>query len=100
MVKTVWLKNGTEEVAPLVKMTMLLLHKLIKENPIALYELAMVCRDSKHIPFGDTEEELRKQKLLQLDGKVHSSIRNVVLSAVVGDGFDMSLVNPIDKEVS
>ena len=98
--RTVWLKNGTEEVKMMIVFTMDLLRSLLHDNPIAMYELVMVCRDSKHIPFGNTSEELQKLLLLQPDGRPHNSIRNIVLSAVMGDGLDMCLVNPIDKEVS
>lgn len=29
---------------------------------------------------------------------MHGSIRNIVLASVVGEGFDMKLINPIGKE--
>lgn len=100
MIEAVWLKNGTEEVKALVILTTGILQDLMQENPIVLYELTMICRDLKHVLFGDTSKELQKLSLLQSDGRVHDSVRNIVLSAVVDDGLDMHLVNPIDKEDS
>ncbi len=89
------LKNGTKEAEWLVKTTMILLEDLIKSNSVAFYELTMKCRDSEHQFFGKTAELLKELALVQGDGTVHDSTRNIVLSAVEGDGLKMKLVSPV-----
>lgn len=92
--ETTILKNGAEEAVSLVTVCMMSLEDLIKENPIALYELVMKCRDRNHV-FGNAGELLEQRKLVQSDGQPHDSIRNVVLSAIEGDELDMRLTSPI-----
>jgi hypothetical protein len=94
--KTVWLKNSTQEAEGLVKVVMLQLRKLFEGNPIIFYELVTKCRDSSHEFFGETGKELMYMQLVQHDGNsIHSSIRNVVLSAVTGEELEMRLGNPL-----
>lgn len=92
--ETVILKNGTEEVKSLVVVTMNTLNKLFIENPIAFYELNEVCKNSAHKPFGNTGEILSKYSLI-IDGVIHNSIKNIVISSIDGDGFDITLGSPI-----
>ena len=89
------LKNGSEGVKALVSITMMSLESLIETNPVAFYELVMKCRDVNHRFFGNTGEVLQKLSLVQTDGNVHDSIRNIVSSAVDGDGVDMTLGSPV-----
>lgn len=92
------LKNGTEEVKPLVALVYHRLTQLIddpKGGAIVWYELVMKCRDKNHEFFGNTGDKLKDFQLVEPDGSVNGSIRNVVLSSAEGDGLDMSLVNPI-----
>ena len=91
----VTLKNGAVEADVMVSVTMLSLESLMKENPIAFYEAAMVSRDRGHVPFGNTGNILKDRSILQSDGSMHDSIRNILLSAIEGDGLDMCLVSPI-----
>ncbi len=96
--ETVTLKNGAEEALPLVNVTMFGLRNLMTEKPIVLYELAQLCRNPKHQPWGQTGEDLLALSLVGKanDGwQVHDSIRNIVLSAVEGDGLELTLGNPI-----
>lgn len=93
--QTVILKNGAEEVLPVVTATMMSLDHLVQEHPIAFYELVMKCRDHKHRFFGNAAEILQDLHLVESNGSIHDSIRNVVLSAATGDGFDMSLGSPV-----
>lgn len=72
---------------------MLSLQSLIEDEPIAFYELVMLCRNPSHEPFGNTGQKLVDRMLVEQDGQPHSSIRNIVLSATVGEGLDMKLVN-------
>ncbi len=93
--KTVQLKNGAEEAASLVNIAMNSITTLLKSKPIVVYELVMKCRDSNHELFGKSGEDLRELSLIEADGSVHSSIRNIVLSAASGDGLDMVFSSPI-----
>lgn len=52
--ETVTLKNGTVEAKPLVAVTLMSLEHLINPDPIAFYELVMVCRDRDHLFFVET----------------------------------------------
>ncbi len=89
------LKNGAEEAAVLVAATMLSIHRLWDKEPIIGYELVMKCRDRNHKFFGVAGKKLAELALVSPSGDVHDSIRNIVVSAVVGDGLEMSLISPI-----
>lgn len=92
------LKNGAGESAPLVKVVMISLENLVVSNPIAAYELVEMCKDRTHKPFGNTSTVLKDLALIMDDDGVHDSIRNIVLSAFVGDGLDMHLEYPVNTE--
>lgn len=94
----VTLKNGKQEAEALVTIVMMSLNKLLKERPMSVYELVMKCRDNNHQFFGDTAKDLLNLALLQKDLSVHSSIRNIILSAVEGEGLNMIFKSPISKE--
>lgn len=94
--ETVQLKNGNEEFKPLVAGTMVSLRQLYNEKPIAIYELAMLCRDPDHEILNKViAQDLHDLGLIDAVAAVHDSIRNIVLSAVEGDGLDMVLGNPV-----
>lgn len=93
--ETVTLKNGSVEPKVLVDTLMRSLKLLLVNNPIAFYELVMKCRDRNHRFFGTAAEPLKNLALVQADGDVHSSIRNVVLSAVSGEMLEMTLGSPV-----
>ena len=95
MTETVELKNGTTEAKGLVNVMMISLHNLLQEDPITLYELVMKCRERDHQFWGDTVEKLQNLHLVEQDGRVHGAIRNIVLSAVTGEGLDMVLGSPL-----
>jgi|688.fasta_scaffold817402_3 hypothetical protein len=95
--QTVTLKNGAEEALPLVTVTMMSLRTLMEQNPIVFYELVTKCRDSNHRFFGNTGDSLKQLGLVQAGEHIHDSVRNIVLSAVKGDGFDMSLGSPFKQ---
>jgi len=95
--ETVRLKNGTEEDKPSVVMTMMSLEHVMDERPLALYDLAMMCRDRNYEPFGSNGSYLKDLNLVDQDGSIHNSIRNIVLSAISGDGLDIVLRNPVAK---
>ena len=96
--ETVTLRNGSTEMKALVIMTYMNLKKMFDDmkGAIAFYELVALCKDSKHEIFPDVQKQyLISRALMQSDGRVHQSIKNVVLSATTGEGVDLSLVNPI-----
>jgi hypothetical protein len=97
-VESVKLKNGSEELKGLVIVVMASLRHLMAEQPLALYELAMKARDKGHVIFGNLDKPLKEMALLEHGNTIHSCIKNIVLSAVEGDGFDMCLVNPIKEK--
>lgn len=87
------LKNGIEEPDKLVAVVMLALKILLKEKPLVFHDLVMLCRNGSS-PWSDMTPA-KDAGLLQPDGKVHDSIRHVILSAVEGDGLDMVLGEPV-----
>lgn len=91
--RTVILKNGAEELGSFVEVMLRALSQLMTREPIAFYELVCLCRDSSHEVWPGMVEVLERAHLLK-SGRVHDSIRNVVLSAVTGDEADMALGDP------
>lgn len=91
----VTLKNGSTEPLSAVVVLTTILEDLFTNKPTVAYELVMICRDRTHTIWGSIAGQLRDLALLQADGRVHDSIRNIVLSSVEGDGMRMTLVNPI-----
>ena len=89
------LKNGAEEVKPLVAVTVMALERVLEDRPFAFYDLVRKVRDSRHEIFAPSMEYLTKRGLLEPNGSVHDSVRNIVLSAVTGEGFDLILGNPV-----
>jgi hypothetical protein len=94
------LKNKTTVPKSLVIVTMMSLKALLQKNPIAFYELVQKCRNSKHEMFGNTLEVATKLGLIIHDGRIHEYTKNIILSAVSGDGLDMSLGSPISEDLS
>lgn len=91
----VTLKNGKEVPLSIVVTTMMTLKNLIENYPIVFYELVMKCRDPNHEMWGDSEKLIAKFGLMQ-NGRVQSSVKDIVLSAVTGDDLDMAMSSPID----
>ena len=95
--ETVILKNGAEEQVHMVSHTMETLWYLAKERSMVLYELAMKCRDRNHKFFGTTGQTLVKLGLVEADGSIHDTVRNIVLSAIEGDGADLTIGSPLKE---
>lgn len=89
------LKNGSEEFPALVKVTMMSVEHLLESHPVAFFELVSLCRDRDHELFGNTAVKLQGLGLVDPGGKVHGSIRNIVLSAVEGEDLEMRLISPL-----
>ena len=92
--KVVTLKNGAEEAESLVLLTTMSLRTLMREYPIAFYELVQLCKDHNHRLLDNAGEILDRLGFVQ-NGIVHDSFRNIVLSAVEGDKLDMRLTSLI-----
>jgi len=98
MLDMVVLKNGAKEVAVLVSVTMRDLRELRTEDIIAFDGLVMKCRDGNHKLFGNTEEFLKSKAMLERNGQPYNVVKNIVLSAVTGDGLDKKLGSPLAVE--
>ena len=88
-------KNGSKVAQPLVITTMMNLEALMESNPMAFYELVEKCKNSEHKMFGNTKDVVAELALIDSSGSVHSSTKDVVLSAVEGEGLSMSLSSPV-----
>lgn len=95
MSEVVKLRNGSEEFGPAVYTTVLVLKKLSQNAPAYLFELVCKCRDQDYQFSGDAETRLKALAIVESDGSITNTVKNVVLSAVEGDGFKMKFVNPV-----
>lgn len=67
----------------------------MKSKPMAVYELNELCKDRNHKIFGTLGADLKELALLGADGQPHGSIKNIVLSAISGEGLEMTLASPV-----
>lgn len=93
--ETVKLRNGAEEAKVAVITVMMAVNGL---DPITRYELVMKCRNCDHKLFGNTREKLQQLALVGPDGRVHETIRNIVVSSAEGDGMAMTFGSPVAEE--
>lgn len=94
--ETIKLRNGAEESKAIVGAVIMSLNELLKKGMsgmLAAYDLVQVCRGVGK-PFGKNGEILRDLSLLQPDGNVHDSIKNVILSATRGKDFELTFDSP------
>lgn len=96
------LKNGTQEHPAAIQVTMIALQILFETEPIRFYEVACLAKDPKHVIFGGktsmkTAIELGLVSELGDTFSMPIIVRNVILSAVEGEGFDMTLKRPEEK---
>jgi hypothetical protein len=91
----VTLKNGAQEDANLVAVVMVSLRNLFKDLPgmLEIVELYRLCQDSNYKPKVSLDR-LKRLNLLEENGQPHDSIKNVVLSAISGEGLGMTLGSP------
>lgn len=91
------LKNGSEEPAPLVAVTVLSLKKLFESDDmtdmLALYDLARGAKDRSY-DMSFTSKRLRDLGLLDHAGRMHDSIRNIAVSALTVEGDTVKLASP------
>jgi hypothetical protein len=83
--------GGLDIAVPIVRTALISLAGLENASPIALYELALVCRDATHVPFGRTAADMEQFGLilhLNADGtvQIHETTRAIVNAiAMIGD---------------
>ena len=88
------LQNGSEEPSISVAVTMMALKNLIQDDPLSFFELVSKARDRGHeIPPHQTNV-LVGLHLMEPEGTLHQTIRNVILSAVTGESLGMTLQDP------
>ncbi len=73
------------------------LRRLVHQNSIAFIEFVRHCRDENRVLHPNHVAVLKMAALLQDSGRVHHQIRDIVLSAVINDGVEMEIVNPLAK---
>ena len=91
------LKNGSSEPGASVGTSMLTLKDLWGsgiDGICAVSDLYERCRNPSHSIAAGELKTLKTVGLVKEDGSVHATIRNVVLSAISGDGADLELGEP------
>ncbi len=96
-IATVTLRTGHEEVEPLVRVMMISLRSLMEEDAITFYELVCLARDPNHQPWGGTAEKLKDLNLMESNGTLHDSIRNITLAATEGEMLELRMRSPVEK---
>ncbi|MDQ5852937.1 MAG: hypothetical protein M3380_12900 [Chloroflexota bacterium] len=91
----VTLKNGTQVARGVVSPVMRILNDLIQRDRSAFIELVALARDPQHELVGDTAKVVRDTALVDPSGRIHDSYRNIVLSAIEGEGQEMVLISPL-----
>lgn len=92
------LNNGSTEPQPAVVATFMSLSGLWKEGiggMCAVIDLVDRCKNPQHRIDQRSERKLKELALIEPDGRIHQTVKNVALSAARGNGPDMTLVSPI-----
>lgn len=89
--ETVVLKSGIEMPKPLVLATWATLRSLMERAPMVLFDAVQMARTGE--PQFNAAQ-LEKIGLTQ-DGQMHDGIRDIILSAALGDGLDLRLTSPV-----
>jgi hypothetical protein len=96
------LNNGSTEPKPTVIATMMSLNGLWDKGipgMCTVSDLYERCCNPKH-PIADREfTVLKNLALIQPDGRIHDSIKNIVLSAITGQSINIKMGSPI-KQIS
>lgn len=93
------LRGGATVPAPIARTTFITLEKLSTgdiTDVLSVYEAKALAADPGHDMWPGTAECLQAYKLLDANGKMHESVRMVVLAAVEGDAEDMRVVWPFE----
>ncbi len=94
------LRNGSEELKPAVQAIMMTLNNLWESGlpgMLAVCDLREIAL-GKSIPVSaDTIQRLQDSKLLEPNGQIHQTVRNIVVSACEGEGGHMTLSSPLAR---
>lgn len=90
------LKNGEVVPMSMVIHTMNVLDHLMKSNMLAFFELTKQAKDPKYILSDSIKTTVENLALTQND-IIKSTVKDVLLSAINSDGFDMKLYDPVIK---
>lgn len=93
--REVELTTGKREHAGLVSMVHMALSDAFARDPLMAYDVVMRAREPNYKFFGSAEERAKRLAILDDNGVMHGSVRNIILAAVTGDGLDMQLHSPI-----
>jgi hypothetical protein len=93
--KNVFLHSGEEHAASLVAVTMKTLRGAFADDAILFYELNEKAKNPNHEMFGATKKKATAMALCDSGGQMHASVREIILNAVEGEGFDLQLKNPV-----
>jgi hypothetical protein len=97
--ETVELKNGSTENLVVVLGIMLTL-KGVKskgiEGVLILYDLYEICKNPSYQPEIESLQSLQNLKLLREDGELHTTVKNVVLSAIQVQEGDLLMGSPYE----
>ncbi len=94
------LKNGSMEPKATVVAVMMSLDGLWNSGlpgMLAVYDLIGECKGEGKVS-GNALKTLQDYSLIDSNGSIHDSIKNIVLSAAIGEGFNTSLGNPVKKD--
>ncbi|KMV15924.1 hypothetical protein ACT17_22775 [Mycolicibacterium conceptionense] len=85
-------KAAADVPAPIRMTTYVAMEHLLESNPVAFIELVYLARDPQHELFPGTREVIESLALLDAFGKLHTTVRSVVLAAAAGNGLDIELL--------
>lgn len=95
--RLVRLKNNTEEPNSAVAAVMLTLRDMLNSgrlpDTLAFYDIVQFARGTGTLS-GKALEIAKSRGLVERDGRMHDTIRSIILSAVTGDDAHMSLGSP------
>ena len=91
------LRNGATEDSGIVAVVMVTITRMFDSGTtgdhLALYDFASHANDRTY-DLSFTEKTLRERGLLDVNGVMHTSVRNVAASAIVVNGLDPTLRDP------
>jgi hypothetical protein len=93
--KVLRLRNETDEPEAMVTLMFSALQDLMNENTTLFYELVMKCREPGYQLSKVDEGALKDLAFIPESGRIHDTIRNIVLSATEGEGLSLRIVSPL-----
>ena len=88
------LKNYSQESVSMILVSMFSLQMLMKQNPGLFAEFVELCRNPDYKLSDTSRKNLETLNFIR-NGAVNTSLRNIVLSAVEGNGLEMRLIFPV-----